>query len=156
MGVPPFDVFLEDHRRTVWRFLAATVGRDHADDVFQETFLAALRAYPRLRDGSNLRAWVLTIATRKAVDHARGRARRAVPVAEVPERPAPERDDGEPTVWRAVASLPPKQRAAVALRFVADLSHAEVGLAMDCSEEAARRSVHEALRKLRAQFGDRI
>ena len=76
---PPFQRFLDEQRDAVWRFLVAAVGRDAADDCFQETFLAALRAYPKLRDASNLRAWVLTIAHRKAIDHHRARRRGAGP-----------------------------------------------------------------------------
>ena len=94
---PPFQRFLDAPRVDVWRFLVASVGRDAADDCFQETFLSALRAYPRMRP-DNPRAWVLTIAHRKALDHFRARKRRAVPVGELPEVPAPEgpepRDDG--------------------------------------------------------------
>src|SRR5690349_12229611 len=107
--IPPFSVFLEEHRSLVYRFLAATVGRDHADDCFQETFLSALRAYPRLLPDSNLRAWVMTIATNKAMDHGRRRARSAVPVADVPEQAAaaPEDDGADAEVWAAVRGLPP-------------------------------------------------
>jgi len=63
---PPFQRFLDAHRDLVWRFLVSSVGPVDAEDCFQETFLAALRAYPRLRAGSNLRAWVLTIAQQGA------------------------------------------------------------------------------------------
>ena len=48
-------------------------------------------------------------------------------------------------------TLPPKQRGAILLRYGADLSHAEIAAALDCSEEAARRSLHEGLKKLRAE-----
>ncbi len=150
MGLPPFAAFLEEHRVPVYRFLVAAVGPNAAEDCFQETFLSALRAYPRLRPDSNLRAWVLTIATRKAVDHGRKASRAAVPVAEVPERPAPERPDGEPELWRAVHELPPKQRAAVVHRYVLDLPYAEVAVALGVSEEAARAAAMEGRRKLRA------
>jgi RNA polymerase sigma factor (sigma-70 family) len=150
---PPFQRFLDEHREDVWRFLVAAVGRSDADDCFQETFLAAMRAYPRLRADSNLRAWVLTIAHRKALDHHRARARRALPVGDalpdVPAAPRAERDDG---LWARVHDLPPKQRAAVLLRFAGDLSHREVAVALDCSEEAARRSAHEGLKKLREEL----
>jgi DNA-directed RNA polymerase specialized sigma24 family protein len=57
--LPPFQRFLDAHREEVWRFLVASVGHIDADDCFQETSLSALRAYPRLRPNSNLRAWVL-------------------------------------------------------------------------------------------------
>lgn len=152
MALPPFQTFLDEHRDDVYRFLLATVGPVEADDCFQETFLSALRAYPRLRRGSNLRAWVLTIAQRKGLDSHRARARRALPVGEVPETAAvseaPELD-GRPELWRRVRELPPKQRAAVAHRFACDLSYGEIGVVLGCSEEAARRSVHEGLKKLR-------
>src|SRR3954463_14227130 len=128
-AIPPFSVFLEEHRSLVYRFLAATVGRDHADDCFQETFLSALKAYPRLRPDSNLRAWVMTIATNKAMDHGRRSSKAALPVAQVPERPTPQDDGAAPGVWVAVPSLPPLQRAAVVHRYVLDLPYAEVAAA---------------------------
>ena len=146
----PFQSFLDEHRSPVLAFLRSTVGPDDADDCFQETFLAALRHYDRL-DGANPRAWVLTIARRKAIDHHRARSRRPVP-ADLPEQAAPEPAEGDPELWRAVAGLPERQRAAVALRFAADLRYREVAEAMECTEEAARRSVHEGLKKLRRQL----
>jgi RNA polymerase sigma factor (sigma-70 family) len=151
---PPFQRFLDAHRDDVWRFLVASVGRDAADDCFQETFMSAMRAYPTTRI-ENPRAWVLTIAHRKALDHHRARARRPVPVGAVPDAPAPAeagshgRADG---VWAQVADLPPKQRAALLLRFAGDLSHREVAKALGCSEEAARRSTHEGLKRLREEL----
>jgi RNA polymerase sigma factor (sigma-70 family) len=150
--VIPFQRFLDEHREPVFRFLVASVGRDGADDCFQETFLAAMNAYPRLRAGSNHRAWVMTIAHRKAMDHHRARARHAIPVAEPPEvahhDPPPQDDE----TWARVRALPPKQRAAVLLRYAGDLSPAEVATALDCSPEAARRSAHEGLKKLRHEM----
>ncbi len=148
MALPPFSAFLEENRAIVYRFLVGMVGPDGADDCFQETFIAALRAYPRLRGESNLRAWVLKIAGRKAIDHGR-RARRApVPVGDVPDRAAPE-TDGHSEVWEAVADLPPLQRAAVVQRYALGLPYAEVGRALGCSEEAARANAYEARKKLR-------
>lgn len=153
MELPPFQRLLEEHRMDVYRFLVAAVGPQEADDCFQETFLSALRTYPKLRDASNLKGWLITIATRKALDHWRARRRRPLPVEEVPERPAPERDDGQPELWRAVASLPPMQRAAVIHRYVLDLSYAQVAEALGTTEEAARANAYEGRRKLRAMQG---
>lgn len=166
MRTPPFQVLLDAHGRDVHRFLIATVGRGEADDCYQETWLAALRAYPRLRDASNLRAWVFRIAHNKAIDHLRARGRRPVAVAEVAE--AAERasvawdaDAPSPAApgaldpdgpWGRVGALPPKQRAALALRFITDASYAEIAEAMHISEEAARRNVFEGLRRLRKEI----
>jgi len=149
MTLPAFATFLEEHRVPVYRFLLASVGAGDADDCFQETFLAALRAYPKLREESNLRSWVLTIATRKAIDHGRTRARRAVPVEQLPERATHEQGDGDPELWRAVRALPERQRAAVVHRYVLDLPYADVARVLGCSEEAARASAYEGRKKLR-------
>ena len=152
VGLSPFQSFLDQHRDDVYRFLVASVGPVEADDCFQDTLLAALRAYPRLRRRSNLRAWVLTIAQRKALDAHRSRRRRPQPREQLPERAAPELNGTDPELWNAVRALPPKQRAAVLHRYVNDLAYADVGRVMGCSEEAARRNVHEAMRKLREEW----
>jgi RNA polymerase sigma factor (sigma-70 family) len=151
-ALPPFQELLERHQGDVLGFLIAAVGPQDAEDCFQETFLAALRAYPQLDDDRNLRGWLLTIAHRKAIDNHRARRRRAVPVSDPPEIAASPQPDGQPGIWRAVAGLPPKQRAAVALRFACDLPHREIGAAIGCSEEAARRSVHEGIKQLRMEL----
>ncbi len=149
---PPFQRLLDEHSTVVLRFLTASVGPVDADDCFQETVIAALRAYPRLRHADNLKGWLLTIAHRKALDHHRSRARRAVPVPE-PEagaaEPSAPRDDA---LWSAVHALPPKQRGAVLLRFVGDLSHREIASALGSSEEAARRALADGLAKLRKEW----
>jgi RNA polymerase sigma factor (sigma-70 family) len=151
--LPPFQTLLDTHARDVHHFLVATVGRVDADDCYQETWLAALRAYPKLRDASNLRSWIFTVAYRKAIDHTRARRRAAVPVGEVPEIPvetAPiERDDG---LWGSVRGLPDKQRTALALRYLADAGYDEIAAVMQTSQDAARRNVHEALKRLRTEY----
>ena len=147
--LPPFQRLLDDHGDAVLRFLVGSVGPVDADDCFQETLLSALRAYPRLRVNSNLRAWVLTIAHRKALDSHRARSRRPMPVETVVDgaaNPPREQDEG---LWDAVRELPSKQRAAIVLRFANDLPHGDIGRVLGCSEEAARRNVHEGVHKLR-------
>ena len=152
--LPPFQALLDTHGRDVHRFLIASVGPVDADDCYQETWLSALRAYPGLRDASNLRGWVLTIAHRKAIDHLRARGRRPVPVAQADDLAGADHRAAaalEPTdeLWGEVAQLPDKQRTALALRFIADAPYAEIAAVMQTSEEAARRNVHEALKRLR-------
>lgn len=157
--LPPFQTLLDDHGPAVHRFLVASVGRLDADDCYQETWLSALRAYPKLKDASNLRGWIFTVAHRKVIDHARARRRIAVPVGEVPEplgahrAPGPDTpalpDDG---LWSRVRELPPKQRTALALRYVADAGYDEISAVMGTSEDAARRNVHEALKRLRTEY----
>jgi len=147
---PPFQALLDEHGRDVHRFLVAAVGPIDADDCFQETFMAALRAYTRLRDTSNLRSWLLTIAHNKAIDAHRARKRRPLPVEGVGEEAAPAVTlDGEPQLWDAVRRLPTKQRTSIVYRFVNDLPYAEIGRIVGCSEAAARQNVRAGLASLR-------
>lgn len=158
--LPPFQRFLDAHRDDVLRFLVASVGRHDADDAFQETFLSALRAYPRLRPGSNLRGWVLTIAHRKALDVHRSRGRNPVPVAEIGDRGRAQRAsaqapaDGRGDHWERVRALPARQREVLTLRYAADLTHAEIAGALGCSEQAARRAAADGLKTLRKELSD--
>jgi RNA polymerase sigma factor (sigma-70 family) len=154
--LPPFQVLLDEHRVDVYRFCVATAGRSEADDCFQETWIAALRAYPKLRRADNLRAWLLRIAHNKAMDLHRSRSRRPVPVEAVPERaaatPPPGAGawpDSEPELWTAVRGLPPKQRTAVFCRTVLGMPYDELARMLESSEDAARRNVFEGLRTLR-------
>ena len=152
--LPPFQRLVDDHAAELHRFLVASVGSLDAQDCLQETFLSALRAYPRLRHADNLRAWLYTIAQRKATDAVRSRVRhRAGDLEEVAEgrlagEPQPAPDDA---LWRSVRELPAKQRAAVVHRFVFDLAYREVGERMGISEEAARQNVSAGLRRLRME-----
>ena len=121
--LPPFQKLLDEHGSDVLGFLVASVGPHDAEDCFQETFIAALRAYSRLQHGRNLHSWLLTIAHRKAIDHHRASGRRAVPAGAPEEvagakassnhRPDAVVAGGDPELWTAVSGLPPKQRSDV-------------------------------------------
>jgi RNA polymerase sigma factor (sigma-70 family) len=152
--LPPFQVLLDRHRADVYRFCVATAGPGDADDCYQETWIAALRAYPALKRDDNLRAWLLRIAQNKAIDLHRARARRPVPVEAVPERadaPEPPLPNGQPELWAAVRELPPKQRTAVFCRAVLGMPYDELAAVLESSEDAARRNVFEGLKKLREE-----
>src|SRR6478672_5009091 len=90
MTLPPFERFYEQYREEIFGFLMRRVGRERAEDAFQETFLRALRAYPKLQHGEHLRAWAYTIASRIAIDeHRRPRSDAGLPeVAVLDGRPA--------------------------------------------------------------------
>jgi RNA polymerase sigma factor (sigma-70 family) len=149
VNLPPFQMLLDRHSRELYRFLAASVGPLDAEDAFQETFISALRAYPKLRDDANLRAWLFQIAHRKALDVHRARARNPLPVERLPEPVDTPAAAPEPALWRAVRRLPDKQRTAVFLRFAADLDYAQIGAALECSEPAARQNVRAGLATIR-------
>jgi len=148
----PFEDVVAEHGATVWRVCRAVLAEADAEDAWSDTFLAALAAYPDLRPGSNVVGWLVTIAHRKAIDVHRRRARHAVPVPEVLDRPSP--GDGEPEppdaeLWDAVAALGDKQRGAVLYHHVAGLPYAEVAPLLGCSVAAARRSAADGIARLR-------
>src|SRR5687768_7273622 len=109
MDLPPFQALFEDSRTDVYAFLVAMVGRQDAEDCWQETWLSALRSYPKLKDASNLRSWVMTIAHRKALDVLRRRRSEPRPSERVPDSASDTSTDHEPQLWAKLRGLPPKQ-----------------------------------------------
>ena len=146
---PPFERFLAEHGGAVMRFLMVAAGPEGADDAYQETFLSAWRAYPRVLDDGRLDRWILRIAARTAIDQHRGRARRAIPTHDVPEGAVYDPEPADAALWNAVGRLPAKQRVAVVMRHVLDRPYDEIAEVLDCSDEAARASVSAGLKTLR-------
>jgi RNA polymerase sigma factor (sigma-70 family) len=148
-AIPPFESFYAEHAGEVLQLLRSRLGRERADDAFQETFLRALRAYDRLHHGEHLRAWVLTIASRVAIDtHRRG----GEATEELPELP---HLDGRPAYEELAFltdTLPPKERAAVVLRYGYDLDYDQIAAALDASEDAARQAASSGVRRLRRRI----
>jgi RNA polymerase sigma factor (sigma-70 family) len=145
--IPPFETFYEAHRDEVYRFLDRRLGAERAEDAFQETFLRALRAYARLEHADHLRAWIFTIASRIVVDV----YRRERPAGEIPELAA---EDGRPAFEELAPltdDLPPKERAAVVLRYGYDLGYDEIGAAIGSTESAARQAASAGVRRLRKE-----
>lgn len=145
VSVPPFERLYEENRDEIFGFLVRRLGRERAEDAFQETFLRALRGYPGLQHARHLRAWLYTIAARVVADEVRSRP-----------HPLPKREeaaiDGRPEyaeLEHLADGLPPKERAAVVLRYGYDLSYSDIALALGSSEEAARQAASSGVRRLR-------
>lgn len=144
---------MAEHGAVVMRVCRAVVDPFDAEDAWSDTFLAALRAYPDIRPDSNVRAWLATIAHRKAIDVIRSAKRSPRPTAAIPERsaqgiPDPADDD----LRLALAELPPKQRSAVVYHYLADLPYAEIGALLEVSEAAARRRAADGIANLRKRY----
>lgn len=158
MALRPFEEVVDEHGALVMRVVRTVVGPSDADDAWSETFLAALDAYPRLRADSNVRGWLVTIAHHKAIDLLRATSRRADPCDQLAELAGPAKvaedvaSERDPALWRALDTLPFKQRAAVAYHHIAGLPYAEVGALIDSSEAAARRSAADGLANLRKTY----
>ena len=152
---PPFELVVAEHGPTVPRVCRSILGPTDADDAWTDTFVSALRAYPDLPPGSNVRGWLVTIAHHRAIDHLRAAQRRPVPTDRIPERPTAARgnpDDDYAELRGALDTLAPKQRAAVVYRHLAELPYAEVARLMGISEPAARRNAADGIRNLRARM----
>jgi RNA polymerase sigma-70 factor (ECF subfamily) len=162
MKKPDFEALVERHSGELYAYLWRLTG-DEADasDLLQDTFLRAFRAYERLRDFSNLRAWLYKIATNTAHTlHSRNHRRRAKPLLE-PIASGEKAVDVQvvertelAAVQQAVMQLPDRQRAALMMRKYQELDYAEIAAALDCSEDSARANVYQALKKLREQFAE--
>jgi RNA polymerase sigma factor (sigma-70 family) len=159
VSLPPFETVVTEHGPAVLRVCRAILGPHDAEDAWSETFIAALRAYPAIRPDSNVRAWLVTIAHRKAIDTYRAARRAPSPTDVIPDRVSVGPDGTGPsdagpylpdeTLGRAVRALPFKQRAAVAYRYLADMSYQEIAGLLDSSEAAARRSAADGIAALR-------
>jgi RNA polymerase sigma factor (sigma-70 family) len=156
VSLPPFEKIVAEHGPAVLRVCLAVLGPQDAEDAWSETFLAALRAYPEVRPDSNLRAWLVTIAHRKAIDGYRAARRAPRPTNVIQDRVtgaggAADLPDEE--LGSALRALPFKQRTAVAYRYLADMSYGEIARVLDSSEAAARRSAADGIATLRQTYG---
>jgi RNA polymerase sigma factor (sigma-70 family) len=150
---PPFEAIVARHGATVLRVVRAVVGQADADDAWSDTFLAALKAYPRLPSDTNIEAWLVTVAHRKAIDITRAASRRPVPVADPPDSPGREPADARDLdLDVAVAALPPKQRQAVAYHYLAGLPYSEIAVILGSSVAAARRAAADGIATLRRTY----
>src|SRR3954468_7903137 len=162
-----FDETLARFGGEIYRFaLHLTRNRADADDLYQETALKAYRAWDRLPCDANHRAWLYRIASNTFLSDRRkaSRLRSLDADARSETIPAASRDDDGRLdannmlheVEAFIEELPPKQRIALVQRKYLEMGYSDIAATLDSSEEAARRNVHEALRKLRERFGDRI
>jgi RNA polymerase sigma factor (sigma-70 family) len=151
---PPFEEIVAEHGPTVLRVCRAVLGPVDAEDAWSETFLAALSAYPRLRANSNIEAWLVTIAHRKALDQVRAASRRPVVTDEVPERPAKDgsREGWESGLWEALEGLPLKQRQTIAYHYIVGMPYLQISEIVGGSEDAARRAAADGIATLRKTF----
>lgn len=158
---------LEEHGPTVWRTVYRLLGQQaDALDCYQETFLAAYQSTAR-RPVNHWPSFLVSLATRRAVDHLRrkGRSlRRFAPLAAVPE---PLSVGGSPVEHAQAAELldqlramlivlPGKQAEVFWLSSVEEMSHRDISLQMSISPEQVRVLLHRARTRLRAAFGSKL
>lgn len=149
----PFDAVVAAHGATILRVCRAVLGPHDADDAWSETFLSALKAYPQLPPDANVTAWLVRIAQRKAIDITRAAARRAIPVAQLPDRAAgPLTDSRDLDLETALTALPRRQREVIAYHYLAGLPYQEVAVVVGASTAAARRAAADGIATLRKSY----
>ena len=160
-----FESIVATHHAEIHRYLVrATLRPGDADDLSQETFVRAYKAYGALPPDANVRAWLFTIATNLCRNHFRseGRRRRAMAMAAVGATEAgPAWPEGEAIanqasarIDRLVSALPFKQRVAFTMRKVHELDYDSIAQSLECSADSARAHVFQALRKIRQGLDD--
>ena len=149
LSLPPFSLLIETHGDELLGHARRLAGPEGAEDVLQDALLRALRAYPRLRHGNHLRAWLYRVTTNAAIDHHRAR-RREVPTEEPPVTATsdPAAIDGFEDL---IAPLTAAARETLRLRFVEDLDYEGIAARLDVTPEAARQRVSSSLRSLRSR-----
>jgi RNA polymerase sigma-70 factor (ECF subfamily) len=165
MTEDPFETVVAAHHAEIHRYLVRATSRPgDADDLSQETFVRAYKAYRALPPDANVRAWLFAIATNLCRNHFRSEGRRrlamAAAAADVSER-GPAWPEGEAIanqqsarIDRIVAALPFRQRLAFTLRKVHELDYDAIGKSLECSGESARAHVFQALKKIRQGLDD--
>jgi RNA polymerase sigma-70 factor (ECF subfamily) len=168
MGPETFETVVTAHHPEIHRYLRRMTARaSEADDLSQETFLRAYRAFAALPEDANVRAWLFAIATNLFRNHLRSEKRRSTFQAAVLVAAGTDtaRDDPEgQSVYRetrsaieeVVAGLPLKQRTAFVLRKIHDLDYDVIARTLDCSAESARAHVFQALRKIRQSLNGHL
>ncbi len=154
----PFDTVVQEHGAVVLGVCRAVAGPTDAEDAWSDTFLSALRAYPRLEPGSNVRGWLVTIAHHASIDLVR--RRRGLVLSPDDDRLDAGTSAESPTLdaalHHALARLSDRQRSAVALRYLGDLDYRSIAELLDCSEDAARRSAADGIARLRQHLPEGI
>ena len=156
MEKKPFEELVARHGATVYRVCRALVGPSDADDAWSEPFLSAMKAYPDLSADTNTEAWLVRIAHHRSIDLLRSRARRPVPSANLPEHGNGESgEELDEDLWAAVATLPVRQRQAVAYHYLAGRPYAEVAELIGGTTVAARKASSDGIARLRTRFANR-
>ena len=150
------EEFVSGHYDAVRRALGIALGDwSRAEEVTQEAFAQLWRHWPRVSLMERPVAWVYVVA----MNRAKRELRRTMPV-DLVETTRPGSVDESAAVATAVSvrtaleCLAPRQRAAVVLRYLADLSIAEVADAMGCAEGTVKSTLHSALARMRVELDD--
>ena len=157
-----FAQVVHEHWNAVFRLTRTLSGSSHeAEDLTQETFLRALNRLPGFQPGTNMRAWLLRIATNAFFDEQRKRKRaKSETLNQEPPSSAPPLDWHLETAEQAALAraameeLTELTRLVFHLRVQEDLSFREIAELAGTTEQSARWHMHQARTKLLARLGE--
>ena len=165
-----FHEIIDLHQRAIYRYLVRCTGNiDDAQELFQDTFLRAHRAYVGLSADANHQAWLFRIATNLVNNYIRSRERRrkvfldgaVLAVSHSTSSNSSNSSDAEDALQlqetthillKALQALPFRQRTALIQRQFEGLDYRLIAENLECSEDTARAHVYQALRKLRIRW----
>lgn len=158
-GSGEFAEFATSRHGALYRYAYLLAGeRGLAEDLVQEGLVKTYVAWGRLRDPGNAEAYTRKAITTTAISWWRRKAWRAEqPRDDVPDRPmGGQADDATARVWlwHELLRLPPRQRAALVLRYYEDLTEVQTADVLGCSVGTVKSQVSVALKKLRTRLGD--
>lgn len=166
-----FGELVKQHYERVFRRVVAITRNEHdARDLCQDIWVSVWRSLPHYRGEARLTTWLYSIATRRAIDHLRKGQRwfrRFLPFASEPDRPTAEPASPAPSprdamelgesdlrVRDAIASLPPKHQAVLALREIEGLSYEQIAETLKCRTGTVMSRLFTARRLLAKKLGD--
>lgn len=156
--VAAFADFVAARSASLYRTAYLMVG-EHAlaQDLVQEALTKTYVAWPRLREVANAEAYTRRTITNTAISWSRRRSSQERPTETMPEQLQPGAPDGDLAtrdwLWRELQLLPPRQRAAIVLRYYEDLSEARTAEVLGCAVGTVKSQVSAGLRRLREQVG---
>lgn len=156
---PSFEAFFRAQYRGVLALALCLCGsRPLAEDLAQEAFVSAFRHWRRVSRYDDPTGWVRHVVANRATSSWRVRARELRAVARVARRRDPVAHDAvaEPGFWDAVRELPRRQAQCIALRYVDDMSNAEIAALLGIARATVRVHLHDARAALAARFGDEL
>lgn len=152
-----FTEFVSARSTALFRTAYLMVGdRQHAQDLLQEALTKTYVAWPRLRDVSKAEAYARRTVVTTAISWKRRRSWHERPLEVLPDRGAAASSSGADVrrwVWEQVLELPPRQRAALVLRYYEDLTEAQTAEVMGCAVGTVKSAVSQGLTRLRDRVG---
>ncbi len=153
---PSFDDWVAARGPSLLRFAYVVTGSQHAaEDAVQDALARACERWARVGRTLDPDSYVRRMIVNAHISRWRRTHRESPVEVLLAADPAPdhsERLGRADAVWAVCRELPPRQRAAVVLRFYEDLEYAEIGELLGCSEVTVRSHVHRALTALRARM----